>query len=211
MAVTDADAEKLINEYTNGMSLNAIARKYGTYPTSIKRILVNHNIEIRDDTIKKGTVLVNDGDKLIKWAKAQDRLVTRAELAEVLGKTRISNSYFIQYPELGKYVKPYKQDCISSYIYKLYDWLKANDIPYLPNSRVKLGGAPVHATLLNEYNGILIHIAIKPKTMSKANFTTSMDNKKKRAEKNGCRIIFLLESDFKDLDYLKKLLEKKKK
>ena len=53
---------------------------------------------------RSGEPYVQNGEKLIEWAKAQGRLVTKAELAEVIGTKRLSPSYFIKYPELSKYV-----------------------------------------------------------------------------------------------------------
>ena len=96
---------KIIEAYKAGKSMTAIAKEASTYTTSIRRILIRNNVELRHDGKKKGELYVEDGEKLIEWAKAQGRLVTRTELATVIGKSKLSPSYFEKYPELGKYVK----------------------------------------------------------------------------------------------------------
>ena len=80
------DNQVIIDAYNNGESMNAIARAFGTYPTTIKRVLEKNKVELRHDAATKGTVFVKDGEKLIEWAKAQGRLVTKAELAKQLVK-----------------------------------------------------------------------------------------------------------------------------
>ena len=89
---------KIIDAYNSGQSMNAIAKEFHTYPTSIRRILKRHNVKLRHDTRKKGELYVKDGEKLIEWAKAQGRLVTKDELAEVVGRKILSPSYFLKYP-----------------------------------------------------------------------------------------------------------------
>ena len=155
------DNQAVIDAYNNGESMNAIARAFGTYPTTVKRVLEKNKVELRHDAATKGTVFVKDGEKLIEWAKAQGRLVTKAELANQLGKTKLSPSYFIKYPELGKYVVRREQKELREYSQKLYEWLEFNNISYKPNDRTKLG-LSVNALLLGEYTGIAIDIFIKP-------------------------------------------------
>lgn len=206
--LTEADMPAIIEEYINGATLCGVARKYHTYPTTVKRLLQKNNIEIRDGTVRKGDVLVTDGDKLLEWAKAQDRLVTKAELAKLIGKTRLSHSYFVKYPELGQYIKPCEQQEISLYAQQLYKWLRTNRISYKPNDRRALEGTPVHAALLGKYKNTLIHIAIKPNTMSRKNFTMSMESKQERARKKGFDLIFLTVRDFPNLKVLHRKLGK---
>lgn len=76
----------IISAYEKGQSINSIAKTFETYPTSIKRILEKNKIELRHDSRKKGEVYVEDGEKLLEWAKAQGRLVTKSELAKVIKK-----------------------------------------------------------------------------------------------------------------------------
>ena len=92
------DNQVIIDAYNNGESMNAIARAFGTYPTTVKRVLEKNNVELRHDAATKGTVFVKDGEKLIEWAKAQGRPVTKAELAAVIGRKRLSPSYFLKIP-----------------------------------------------------------------------------------------------------------------
>ena len=113
--------EKMITKYNNGDSLNSIAKDFHTYPTTIKRILERHDVELRHDERKEGRLYVKDGEKLIEWAKAQKRLVTKAELAKVAGTKRLSPSYFIKYPELGQYVVTHEQNELQEYSQKLYN------------------------------------------------------------------------------------------
>lgn len=126
------DYEAIIKAYNEGESMNSIARAFGTYTTTIKRILEKHNVELRHDTRVEGELYVKDGDKLIEWAKAQGRPVTKAELAKVIDRKKLSPSYFIKYPELGQYVQTRTQKSLESYINKLYSWLRENNISYKP-------------------------------------------------------------------------------
>ena len=121
--------QKMIDEYNKGLSMNEIARNHNTYPTSVRRILKQNGVELRHDAVRKGSLIVQDGEKLIEWAKSQGRLVSRKELAKVLGKKRLSPSYFIKYPELGQYVITHEQKDVLEYSEKLYKWLKENNIP----------------------------------------------------------------------------------
>jgi hypothetical protein len=199
------DTELIINAYTNGQSLNSIARSFGTYPTSIKRILKQNGIELRDDAIKKGSFTINDGDKLIEWAKAQKRLVTKTELAQVVGKARLSPSYFIKYPELGQYIQTREQNELQKYAQTLYNWLKENNIPYKPNDRSKLN-VSVTALLLGDYSNVILQIAIKPRCISLKKYSENMLERKNRAHEKDMTILFIHEEDFKNLDSLKERL-----
>ena len=192
------NVEELIKEYKNGASMNCLADTFGTYPTTIKRILEESGIELRHDNRKKGELYVEGGEKLIEWAKAQGRLVTKAELAEVIGTKRLSPSYFIKYPELGQYVITREQNEIQEYTQKLYEWLKLNDIPYKPNDK-KEYGVSVSALLLGEYKGIAIQIDIKPKCISKKKYEEAMQQKLEKVNTKGGVIIFLKKEHFDDI------------
>lgn len=198
--------QKMIDEYNEGSSMNEIARNHNTYPTSVKRILEQNGVELRHDAVRKGSLVVQDGEKLIEWAKAQGRLVSKKELAKVLGRKRLSPSYFIKYPELGQYVITHEQKDILEYSEKLYEWLKENDIPYKPNDRTKLG-LSVNALLLGEYTGLAIDIFIKPVYISKRKHEEDTNTKMRKAKENGIVIIFLNEEHFKNLDEIKELLD----
>lgn len=197
--------QKMIDEYNKGLSMNEIARNHNTYPTSIKRILEQNGVELRHDAVRKGSLVVQDGEKLIEWAKAQGRLVSKKELAKVIGRKRLSPSYFIKYPELGQYVITHEQKDILEYSEKLYEWLKENDIPYKPNDRTKLG-LSVNALLLGEYTGLAIDISIKPVYISKRKHEEDTNTKMRKAKENDIVIIFLNEEHFENLDEIKELL-----
>ena len=198
--------QKMIDEYSKGLSMNEIARNHNTYPTSVRRILKQNGVELRHDAVRKGSLIVQDGEKLIEWAKSQGRLVSRKELAKVLGKKRLSPSYFIKYPELGQYVITHEQKDVLEYSEKLYKWLKENNIPYKPNDRTKLG-LSVNALLLGEYTGIAIDIFIKPVYVSKRKHEEDTKSKMSKAKENDITIIFLNEEHFKNLDEIKGLLD----
>ena len=198
--------QKMIDEYNKGLSMNEIARNHNTYPTSVRRILKQNGVELRHDAVRKGSLIVQDGEKLIEWAKSQGRLVSRKELAKVLGKKRLSPSYFIKYPELGQYVITHEQKDVLEYSEKLYKWLKENNIPYKPNDRTKLG-LSVNALLLGEYTGIAIDIFIKPVYVSKRKHEEDTKSKMRKAKENDITIIFLNEEHFKNLDEIKGLLD----
>ena len=200
------DVQIMINEYSKGLSLSEIAKKHKTYPTSVKRILEKNNIELRHDVATKGCIYVKDGEKLIEWAKAQGRLVTKAELAKVLGRTRLSHSYFVKYPELGQYVTMHEQNELSDYTKKLHKWLQENHIQYKPNDK-KAIGVTVNALLLGQYDKIAIQIDIKPKCVSKKRYTDAIHAKLHKAKKAGVIILFLKEEHFEDLDCIKGLLD----
>lgn len=186
--------------------MNSLAKRFGTYPTSVKRILERNGVELRHDSTSKGKLAVQDGERLIEWAKAQGRLVTKTELAEVLGKKKLSPSYFIKYPELGQYVATREQSDVREYSQKLYEWLRTNDIPYKPNDRTKLG-VSVSALLLGEYTGLAIDIFIKPKCVSKRRQNNMMDTRACRAKAHGMTILFLNEEHFENLDQVKGMLD----
>lgn len=200
------DIEVMINEYNNGLSLSEIAKKHKTYPTSVKRILEKNNVELRHDVATKGCIYVKDGEKLIEWAKAQGRLVTKAELAKVLGRTRLSHSYFVKYPELGQYVTMREQSELNKYTEQLHKWLRDNNIQYKPNDRKALG-VTVSALLLGQYDKMAIQIDIKPKCVSKKRHADAMLLKLRKANKAGVIVLFLKEEHFEDLDCIKGLLD----
>lgn len=204
------DNQAIIDAYKNGQSLNAIARAFGTYATTVKRVLEKNGVKLRHDTIEKGSVIVQDGEKLLNWAKAQGRLVTKSELAEVLGRKRLSPSYFIKYPELGRYVVRREQKDIEKYTEKLYQWLSENNIQYKPNDRTKLN-VSVDALLLGEYTGLAIQIQEKSKYVSVKKHEESIKLKMLRAKEAGIIIVFLNKEHFEDLDSIKGLLDSLKK
>lgn len=201
------ETSAIIKAYKKGQSINSIANTFGTYPTSVRRILERNDIELRHDSRKKGELYVQNGEKLLEWAKAQGRLVTKAELANVIGKSRLSPSYFIKYPELGQYVETRTQKSLKAYVNKLYDWLKKNNIPYKPNDRTVLEGVSVDALLLGEYSNLAIHISERATYVSKKKHEENIKQKTERAEKAGIRIIFLDKDHFKNLDDVKLLLD----
>lgn len=203
------DTDVVVNAYKRGKSMNAIAKAFNTYPSYISRILKKNNVELRHDAKRAGTLYVSDGEKLIDWAKAQNRLVTKAELAEIIGTKKLSPSYFIKYPELGKYVQSEVQNDLAPYYKKLYKWLQDNDIPYKPNDRTKLK-VSVDALLLNEYSNLAICIAERPRYVCTNKFNENMKIKKARAKSAGITIIFLTKKDFENLDSIKDLLKKEK-
>jgi len=203
----EIEPQKIIEAYQSGQSLNSLARAFHTYPTTITRILTKNNIELRHDGTKKGVhSVLNDGEKLIEWAKAQKRLVTKAELANFIGKKRLSHSYFVKYPELGQYVTMYERNELNDYVEKLHEWLQKNNIPYKPNDRKTLG-VTVSALLLGEYENIAIQIDIKPKCVSKKKYEETMFQKLHKSNETKIIIIFLKEEHFKDLDCIKGMLD----
>lgn len=203
------ETSAIIEAYKNGQSINSIAKAFGTYPTSVRRILERNKIELRHDSRKKGELYVEDGEKLLEWAKAQGRLVSKAELATIIGRSKLSPSYFIKYPELGQYVETRTQKSLKSYIDKLYDWLKENNIPYKPNDRTALG-VSVDALLLGEYSNLAIQIIEKATSVSKKKHEKSMNQKTEKAEEAGIKLICLTKDHFKDLDKIKTLLDELK-
>lgn len=201
------ETSAIIKAYKKGQSINSIANTFGTYPTSVRRILERNDIELRHDSRKKGELYVQNGEKLLEWAKAQGRLVTKAELANVIGKSRLSPSYFIKYPELGQYVETRTQKSLKTYVNKLYDWLKENNIPYKPNDRTVLEGLSLDALLLGEYSNLAIHISERATYVSKRKHEKSIKEKLERAEKAGIRVIFLNKEHFENLNEVKLLLD----
>ena len=200
------DNEAIIEAYKNGESMNSIARAFGTYATSIKRVLEKHGVELRHDGKKEGTLFVKNGEKLIEWAKAQGRLVTKAELAKIIGTKRLSPSYFVKYPELGQYVKTQEQTELHDYSEKLYSWLQANNIQYKPNDRTKLK-VSVTALLLGDYSNLAIQVNIKPQCISKKKYETDSKLKLNRALEAGIFIIWLTKEHFENLDSILPLLD----
>lgn len=200
------EPKEIIRAYQDGQSLHSIARAFGTYPTTVKRILIRNNIELRS-TSTRGELLVNDGEKLIEWAKAQGRLVSKAELAKVAGTKRLSPSYFIKYPELGQYVKSYEQKELLKYTEQLFKWLKDNNILYKPNDKTALGGISVQALLLGEYEGMIIVLDIKPYSMSQKRYNEIIRRRLVKANEKGLIVLFLKEEHFEDLDSIKELLD----
>ena len=204
------DNQAIIDAYKNGQSLNAIARAFGTYATTVKRVLEKNGVELRHDAITKGAIIVQDGEKLIEWAKSQGRPVTKSELAKVLGKKRLTPSYFIKYPELGKYIVRREQKDIEKYTEKLYQWLNDNHIQYKPNDRTKLK-VSVDALLLGEYSGLAIQIQEKPTCISTKKFEERIKLKMRRAKEADIVIVFLNKEHFEDLDGIKGLLDSLKR
>lgn len=204
------DNQAIIDAYKNGQSLNAIARAFDTYATTVKRVLEKNGVELRHDAVTKGAIIVQDGEKLIEWAKSQGRPVTKSELAKVLGKKRLTPSYFIKYPELGKYVVRREQKNIEKYTEKLYQWLNDNHIQYKPNDRTKLK-VSVDALLLGEYSGLAIQIQEKPTCISTKKFEERIKLKMRRAKEADVVIVFLNKEHFEDLDGIKGLLDSLKR
>ena len=196
---------KIIEAYKAGKSMTAIAKEASTYTTSIRRILIRNNVELRHDGKKKGELYVEDGEKLIEWAKAQGRLVTRTELATVIGKSKLSPSYFEKYPELGKYVKGRINIQLQKYTEQVANWLNENHIQYKAGDRTRLG-VSVNFLLLGEYSNIVLQIAIKPSNISEKRHSEEMLEKKNRAHEQDMTILFLHKRDFIDLDELKERL-----
>lgn len=201
------DPKGIIHAYEDGQSLHSIARAFGTYPTTVKRILIRNDVKIRHDIPARGDLLVKDGEKLIEWAKAQGRLVSKAELAKVAGTKRLSPSYFIKYPELGKYVKSYEQKELLKYTEKLFNWLNDSGIPYKPNDKTALEGVSVQALLLGEYSNMAIVLDIKPASMSKKRYNEIINRRIVKANEKGLIILYLKEEHFEDLGCIKGLLD----
>ncbi len=206
----ELDKDKIIEAYNNGQSLTSIAKDLHTYATSVRRVLERYGIELRHDSKKAGELYVQDGKKLIDWAKAQGRLVTKTELAQVIGRSRLSPSYFKKYPELGQYIITQEPTELQEYSQKLYNWLQKKGIQYKPNDRTKLK-VGVTALLLGEYEGLALQIHIKPTYVSKKKYDETVKTKVRRASKNGIFIIWLSEEHFKDLDSMIGLLDAFKK
>lgn len=201
------NSEEIIKAYSEGKSLTTIAKEFHTYATSVKRVLERENIELRHDRKKVGELYVQNGEKLIEWAKAQGRPVSKSELAKIAGTKRLSPSYFEKYPELGQYIQPRGQKDIQYYNQTLYAWLKQNGILYKPNDRTKLK-VSVTALLLGKYSNIILQIAIKPKHMSLKKYSEDMIGKKNRAHEQDMTILFLHKKDFEDLNCIIERLEK---
>lgn len=201
------DEVAIIKAYRDGKSMYQIAKLFGTHTTTVSRILKKHEIEIRPDQTKKGKLFVQDGDKLIEWAKAQGRPVTKAELAEVLGKVRLSPSYFVKYPELGKYVAGHESSEFGECYEKLYRWLNEHNIPYKPNDKTKLN-VTVDVLLLGDYANIALQIVDRPRNVSTKVHNAKLAKKAHKASEIGLKLIGLTQENFdNDLDGLEGLLE----
>lgn len=199
-------SKDIVNAYLAGDSMDSIAKRYDTYATTIMRILKKEGVKSRYSDTKKGALYVKNGDKLIEWAKAQGRLVTKEELAKIVGTKRLSPSYFLKYPELGKYVVTHGRDDLKYYNDKLYDWLRENNIPFKPNDKTKLKKS-VTALLVGEYSNIILNVAIKPIGVSKFDHETRLKTILDEATRLNLKIISLNKKDFEDLDNIKELLE----
>lgn len=202
--------QEIIDLYSKGKSMNSIAELADTYPTTIQRILQKHDITLRHDKRQKGKYYVEDGQELIEWAKAQGKLLTKAELAAHLGKTRLSSSYFMKYPELGNYIKTHEQKSNTEYITQLHTWLQQNNIFYKPNDKYTIG-VMVDVILLGEYSNIAIQIDERPYYVSKPRHEEMMKTKLNRATEKGVAILFLNKEHFECLDDIKPLLDAFKK
>lgn len=197
----DLDIEKIIEAYENGQSLNSIAKEYNTYATSISRLLKKHDVKLRHDSIVKGEAYVKDGEKLIGWAQAQDRPVTKSELAKVIGQNRLSPSYFEKYPTLGRYIKGNMQKEFEPYFDRLCEWLTKHDIGFKLNDRTKIGMS-LSVLLFGEYSNIAFELNMKPKSMSTRAYDIRKFKKKDRAREAEIFIIWLNESLFKEDDFM---------
>jgi hypothetical protein len=205
------DEMKIIDEYNNGKSMNAIAEELSIYTMTVKRILEKHDIELRHDGKKKGSLYVKDGEKLIEWAKAQGRLVTKQELAKQLGRARLSPSYFIKYPELGQYVVSSEQAEFREYYSELYVWLQRHGIPYKTNDKSTIG-AKIDVLLLGDYSGIIMQLAERPKNVSTRVFKERLRRCYYEADRLGFKVVELRKEHFeKALDGLKETLDELKK
>ena len=209
MKTLDLNKEAIINAYNNGQSLNAIANTYDTYAISIRRLLEKEGVPLRHDAKTSGSCYVKDGEKLIEWAKTQGRLVTKAELAQIIGTKKLSPSYFEKYPELSKYIVTYERDEFQDYIQKLYEWLQKMKIPYKPNDRTKIQMS-LTALLLGEYDGLALQLDIKPTNMSKKQYEKNIKEKIERGTAAGIHILFLQKEHFENLDGVIELLDSMK-
>lgn len=205
------DVDTIIKLYNEGESMTAIAEKFGTYPMTIKRLLEKHDVTLRHDSGKKGIPSVKDGDKLIAWAKAQGRLVTKQELAEQLGRTRLSPSYFVKYPELGQYIVANEQSEFKEYYSELYVWLQRHGVPYKTNDKTTLG-AKVDVLLLGDYSGIAMLLTERPKNVSTRVHNERMNRCLSEASRLGIKMIELKKEHFeKALEGLKETLDSLKR
>jgi hypothetical protein len=202
--------ERLIVEaYVGGKSMNAIAKYFGTYPTSVSRILKKHKVSLRHDAKRKGTIYLSNGQILLDYARVQGRLVTRAELAALIGRKRLSPSYLAKYPELANYMNLCERQEFHNYRLELYDWLQKNKISYKPMDRTRLR-VSVDALLLGKYSDIILQIKEKPYTVSTNTHKGKISKITERADKAGVKVIFLDKHDFENLDSLKEKLDTSK-
>lgn len=105
-----------------------------------------------------------NGENLLKWVKSQGRLVSKQELAEYLGRTKINPKYFEKYPELGQYVKGYERGVFQEYYAQLYAWLQDHNILYKTNDKTLLN-AKIDVVLLGEYENTIIVITERAKSV----------------------------------------------
>lgn len=204
----ELDAKKIIEAYNKGQSMNSIAREFDTYTATIKRILEKHDVSLRHDGLTKGSVSVKNGEKLITWARAQGRLVTKTELAAVLGKRRLSPSYFIKYPELGQYVASDERKEFREYYNMLYKWLEEHGIHYKRNDKTILG-VSVDVLLLGEYSNIALEIIERPKNVSTKIHNERLAKKSYKAHEVGLVLVGLKKENFeKDLEGLEGILKR---
>lgn len=199
-------SENIVNAYLAGESMDSIAKRYDTYATTIMRILKKEGVKSRYSDTKKGALYVKNGDKLIEWAKAQGRLVTKEELAKIVGTKRLSPSYFLKYPELGKYVVTHSRNDSKYYNDKLYEWLRENNIPFKPNDKTKLKKS-VTALLVGDYSNIMLHVAIKPLGISKSDYEEKLKIMLNKANSLNIKLILLNKQHFENLDSIKGLLD----
>lgn len=206
------DVDTIIKLYNEGNSMNEIARRLRTYPSTIKRVLDRHEVATRKRSESlKGMLYVKDGDKLVEWAKAQGRLVTKQELAEQLGKTKLSPSYFVKYPELGQYVVANEQSEFKEYYSELYVWLQRHGVPYKTNDKTTLG-AKVDVLLLGDYSGIAMLLTERPKNVSTRVHNERMNRCLSEASRLGIKMIELKKEHFeKALEGLKETLDSLKR
>ena len=59
MVFTKSIVEEIIKLYESGVSAKDIATKYGTYNTSIRRVLLRNNIKLRDSSEAQASVKTN--------------------------------------------------------------------------------------------------------------------------------------------------------
>lgn len=198
--------KEIIEAYNNGESMNSIAKKFHIYPISVRRVLQKNDVELRHDSKKDKQLYVKNGEKLIEWAKAQGRLVTREELAAVIGTKRLSPSYFVKYPELGQYIKVRAQRDIVEYKRLLYDWLKENKISYKPNDRTKIG-CSIDALLLEDYSNLALQVTIKPAHKGERVHNKEIERKTQACKDKGIILLSLEKEQLENLDELKILLD----
>lgn len=203
MNFTARETEEIINSYNSGESMNSIANRLSIHTINIQRLLVKNGIPLRHDARKKGSFIDLDGRRLLEWAKAQGRLVSKRELADYIGKTRLNPKYFEEYPELGQYVKGHERSEFREYYIQLYTWLQDHNISYKTNDKTLLN-AKVDVMLLGEYENVIIVITERAKSMCTRLYNERLDRLIDRIEianigrDNKIRMISLKKSDFEE-------------